>query len=132
MDRTPAILIAALLWSTAGLLIKYISWHPMACVRPEPAGHPRFHPVFPQETLGQGQLDHASVRNRPGSDPVIFLIANKLTTATNAIMLQYTTPIFIVISAMLYLNIGKMKKVEACLPDAAVCLSADQPGTPHT
>lgn len=98
------ILAAALLWSLAGLLIKYIPWHPMAI-----AGGRSFLAAFVFIAFYRRRL-----LRWPGRVTVLsglalaltqigFVIANKLTTAANAIMLQYVSPFFVVVlGALLY------------------------------
>lgn len=98
------ILGAALLWSMAGLLIKYVPWHPMAIASARSllaaliflvAYRGRLFRRPSRITLLSGL---ALVLTQAG-----FVVANKLTTAANAIMLQYVSPFFIVLfGAMLY------------------------------
>jgi len=98
--RTGAILMlvaAALLWSTGGLLIKSVSWHPMAIagMRGAIAGllvlvvlrRPQF--TWSAAQIGGGIAYAATV--------ILFVLANKLTTAANAILLQFTAPIYVAI-----------------------------------
>ena len=107
-QRNTAILQMAMcagLWSIAGIFIKLIPWHPMAI-----AG-------FRSLLAGAVVLIYIKVR---GWKFVVnkqtllsgfflcitfctFVVANKLTTAANAIVLEFTSPVFIVIlSALLY------------------------------
>jgi drug/metabolite transporter (DMT)-like permease len=84
----------ALLWSTGGLLVKLVSWNPFALagVRSLIGGivillflrRPRFTWSFPQIS---GAVCYAACM-------ILFVAANKLTTAANAIMLQYTAPLY--------------------------------------
>lgn len=88
---------AALLWSTGGLLIKSVSWHPMAIagMRGIIAGllvllvvrRPQF--TWSAAQIGGGVAYAATV--------ILFVLANKLTTAANAILLQFTAPIYVAI-----------------------------------
>ena len=107
-QRNTAILQMAMcagLWSIAGIFIKLIPWHPMAI-----AG-------FRSLLAGAVVLIYIKVRgwkfvvNKQTLLSGIFLcitfctfvVANKLTTAANAIVLEFTSPVFIVIlSALLY------------------------------
>ena len=95
----------AMLWSIAGIFLKLLPWHGLAAasLRSLVAGitiavymalkHIRF--VFTRGTLLAGVL--------AGSVYVCFALANKLTTAANAIVLQFTAPVFIVLfSALLF------------------------------
>ena len=89
--------LAATLWSSGGLLIKLVSWNPVAI-----AGlrsliamlvlfayirRPRFTWSFPQ--IG-GALAYAIT-------VTLFVTATKLTTSANAILLQYTAPIYVAV-----------------------------------
>ncbi len=88
-----AMVATASLWSIAGLFIKVIDWNPMAI-----AGlrsligsfvlliylkKPKLHLSFPQVA--------AAVAN--AVTMLLFVIANKTTTAANAILLQYIAPV---------------------------------------
>jgi drug/metabolite transporter (DMT)-like permease len=85
---------AAVLWSSGGLLIKYVTWNPLAIsgVRSAVAAvlllavirRPDLHFSFPR--VG-GALCYASA-------VILFVAATKLTTAANAILLQYTAPVY--------------------------------------
>ncbi|MDD2533127.1 MAG: EamA family transporter [Eubacteriales bacterium] len=99
----PALIVAAaLLWSMAGLFIKYIPWHPMAIA----SGRSAFAAAIfllayrsrlfrrPSKTTWLSGL--ALMLTQTG-----FVIANKMTTAANAIMLQYISPFVIVILGVL-------------------------------
>lgn len=97
-DRTRGVLFvvsAAILWSFGGLLIKLISLHPMATAGGRSAiaaaalwGIAR--PISARFTRGQllGALFYAGT-------VVFFVIATKTTTAANAILLQYTAPVYV-------------------------------------
>lgn len=98
-QRTKAItylVLAALLWSTGGVLIKYIPWNPIAIsgMRSGIAA------VFMMAVLRQpirvkpmkvvGGISYAAMM-------ILFVSATKITTAANAILLQYTAPIWVAI-----------------------------------
>ena len=88
-----AVAICALLWSTGGLLVKIVSWNAFALagVRSLIGGivillylrRPRFTWSFAQIS---GAVCYAACM-------ICFVAANKLTTAANAILLQYTAPL---------------------------------------
>lgn len=97
------ILAAALLWSLAGLLVKYVPWHPLAISSGRSllaamvfviAYRRRLLRRFNWTTLASGL---ALMLTQTG-----FIIANKMTTATNAIMLQYSSPLFVVIFGAIF------------------------------
>ena len=89
-----AMAATAFLWSIAGLFIKAIDWNPLAIagLRSFIASFvlliylrkPLFNFTFPQIA--------AAVAN--AVTMLLFVIANKTTTAANAILLQYVAPIF--------------------------------------
>ncbi len=89
-----AIAACAFLWSTAGLFIKLIDWNPMAIagMRSLIASltiliwlkRPKFSWSFAQVA--------AALAN--AVTMLLFVFANKTTTAANAILLQYSAPIF--------------------------------------
>ena len=94
--RAPLLLLfASVLWSLGGVLIKSIDWHPMAIAGGRSAfaaliiaayaGLPR--PPFSRLQI-LGALAYATT-------VVAFVIAARLTTAANAIFLQYTAPIYV-------------------------------------
>jgi drug/metabolite transporter (DMT)-like permease len=86
--------VTASLWSIAGLFIKMIDWNPFAIagIRSFIAslvilaflGKPKIHWSFPQVA--------AAVAN--AATMLLFVTANKTTTAANAILLQYMAPVF--------------------------------------
>ncbi|MDR1445033.1 MAG: DMT family transporter, partial [Treponema sp.] len=93
-----AILGCAILWSTSGLFIKLLDWHPLLIA----GGRSAIAALF---LFALRRLRSASM---PSSRPLIviagslayagtmiaFVWANKLTTSANAILLQYTAPIW--------------------------------------
>lgn len=97
------ILTAALLWSTAGLLIKYIPWHPLAIASLRSLiAATVFVAAFGRSLFKRP--NHLTIISGVAlvMTQTLFVVANKLTTATNAIMLQYTSPAFIMILGMLF------------------------------
>ncbi|MPM43567.1 hypothetical protein SDC9_90244 [bioreactor metagenome] len=96
--------ICAMMWSIAGIFIKQIDWNPFVI-----AGY--------RSLLGAGVLfvymRATGQRLRISRNALInmvfmagtflaFISANKLTTAANAIVLQFTAPIFILLYAALF------------------------------
>jgi drug/metabolite transporter (DMT)-like permease len=84
----------ASLWSIAGLVIKMIDWNPFAIAGTRSLiaslvilaflRRPKIHWSFPQVA--------AAVAN--AVTMLLFVVANKTTTAANAILLQYMAPVF--------------------------------------
>jgi len=90
-----ALLGAALLWSTGGVLIKWVSWHPMAIMGMRSLIataltwallHGRVRRIGRLE-LAAGAAYAVTV--------AMYVSAVKLTTAANAILLQYTAPVWV-------------------------------------
>ena len=94
-----AVLAAAFFWSTSGLLIKLLDWHPVVISGMRSLVAALF-------LLGVRQLFPAprSVKTAPfpfwgavfanALAMLTFVIANKLTTSANAILLQYSSPVW--------------------------------------
>jgi drug/metabolite transporter, DME family len=92
-----AVLIAAVLWSSGGILIKLVTLHPMqisffrgifaALVFAIIFRKKAF--IFNGMTFVNG-IFYAGIL-------ILFVIATKLTTAANAIFLQYTAPIYVLV-----------------------------------
>jgi drug/metabolite transporter (DMT)-like permease len=89
-----AMAIAAFLWSLAGLFIKVVDWNPFAIAAGRSAisslvilvwlRRPHLHWSWPQ--VGAALANAATM--------LLFVSANKTTTAANAILLQYVGPVF--------------------------------------
>lgn len=105
--RSRAVLMllgAAFFWSLGGVLIKSIDWHPMAISGARSAigaaflllafRKLRFRATGPM--LG-GALAYAVT-------VTLFVVATKLTTAANAILLQYTAPVYVAVFGAWFLG----------------------------
>lgn len=106
-ERSKAILllvITAVLWSLGGLLIKSVKWNPVAIAGMRSAiaaivllfalRRPKFNWSLPQ--IGAALSYSGTV--------ILFVSANKLTTASNAILIQYTAPIYVAIFGAMFLK----------------------------
>ncbi|MEO5721596.1 MAG: DMT family transporter [Chthoniobacterales bacterium] len=103
------LLVAALCWSLGGVLIKSIDWPPMAVAGARSAiaiplllafaGRPKF--TFSVAQIG-GAIGYALT-------VVLFVFATRMTTAANAIFLQYTAPIYVALIGRWYLNERALK-----------------------
>ncbi|ULQ59645.1 DMT family transporter [Brucepastera parasyntrophica] len=92
-----SLVLCAFLWSSGGVLIKLVDWDPFAIAGIRSiigfitmivlVGLPRF-------TFSFSQITAAVCYS---ATMILFMFANKTTTAANAILLQYTQPIYIVI-----------------------------------
>jgi drug/metabolite transporter (DMT)-like permease len=93
-----ALLLLALcgvLWSTGGVLIKAVTWHPLAIwsVRSAIAAAALYavrRPSLRGITASEWGAALALAATTGG-----FIIANKLTTAANAILIQYSAPVWV-------------------------------------
>lgn len=91
------LVITALLWSTGGFLVKGIEWHPLAI-----AGFRCFIAATvirlamrkPELTWSLPQLGGALCY---AATVILYVLANKLTTAANVVLLMYTAPIYVII-----------------------------------
>lgn len=89
------LLLVAVLWSLGGVMIKSVDWHPMAIAGMRSAiavpvilacvGRPGI--TFSRAQLTGGLAYAGTV--------VLFVLATRMTTAANAIFLQYTAPIYV-------------------------------------
>ena len=114
--------ICAVLWSLGGIFIKLISWHPLLI-----AGG---RSLLAAAVLG-GYMAVKKIPIKVSSYSMgagislcacflLFVAANKLTTAANAIVLQYTAPIFIlIVSAVFFRDPLKKREILAVLGTVA-------------
>ena len=106
---TLAMLVTALLWSIGGIFIKLVPWNPLAIagLRGVLGGLVMYiylrirkiKPVFNKDTV-KIALAIAGVC-------CTFVAANKLTTAANAIVIQYCAPVYV----LLYIALVQKKKL---------------------
>ena len=95
---------AALCWSLGGLLIKSVAWPPLAVAGGRgfiaavflAVFAPRFRFTWSAAQIG-GAVAYAGTT-------ILFVTANKLTTAANAILLQYTAPVWIALFGAWFLG----------------------------
>ena len=103
--------ITAAMWSLGGIFIKLISWNPflIAGVRSGISGS--IMALYMAATHTRFKLNRYSLLAGMGlgCSATLFTIANKLTTAANAIVLQYTAPIFILLISAVFFK-EKMQK----------------------
>ncbi|MBC7216870.1 MAG: EamA family transporter [Candidatus Caldatribacterium sp.] len=85
---------AATLWSLGGLLIKLVSWSPVAIAGARSAIACGFLLCFFRPRLRLSPLDILGGIAYMAT-VVLFVLANKLTTASNAILLQYGAPVYV-------------------------------------
>jgi drug/metabolite transporter (DMT)-like permease len=89
------LVVAAVLWSLGGLLIKLVAWNPLAIAGMRSAIAALVMLAFRRKmhfNLSPAQLGGAACY---AATVILFVIANKWTTAANAILLQYTAPVYV-------------------------------------
>jgi drug/metabolite transporter (DMT)-like permease len=93
-----------ILWSSGGLLIKGVDWHPIAIAGARSGVSAlviwlafRGQPLSWSKAQIGGAVAYAAT-------VILFVSATKLTTAANAILLQYTTPIYVALFGAWALN----------------------------
>lgn len=108
MKAMGSLVLASILWSTGGLFIKMIPWHP-AAISSFRGGvsfltlmlfwRIRNHrwPGAPSREVLWAAISYAVLTNS-------FVIANKLTTSANAILLQYTAPAWVLLFSKIFLK----------------------------
>ena len=94
---TVALILCSILWSSGGILIKLVNWDPFAIAGMRSLIGCLTMLVFirkPKFTFSLNQIMAAICYS---ATMILFILANKMTTAANAVLLQYTEPVFIVI-----------------------------------
>ena len=90
------LLATAILWSLGGLLIKGVSWNPVAIAGMRSLiGAAVIALIFRKELRFTGSFEQIGAAVAYAGTVVLFVVANKLTTAANAILLQYTAPVYV-------------------------------------
>ena len=95
---------AALCWSLGGLLIKSVDWPPLAVAGGRGFIAAAFLAVFAPRfrfTWSAAQIGGAMAY---AATTILFVTATKLTTAANAILLQYTAPVWIALLGAWFLG----------------------------
>ena len=90
------LLITALCWSLAGVLFKFVDWPPLAAAGTRSLIAALFLLAVRGRSLRftWSPLQLGTALAYAGCT-LLFAVANKLTTAANAILLQYTAPVWI-------------------------------------
>ena len=94
-----AVLLTAFLWSTSGLFIKLVDWHPFVITGVRSAiaalfilGFRVFFP--PKKGLKNRPFPHWAAAIAYAITMLTFVVANTLTTTANVIILQYSAPVW--------------------------------------
>ncbi|MDG4555283.1 MAG: DMT family transporter [Candidatus Competibacter sp.] len=90
------LLAAAVLWSLGGLLIKWVDWNPLAIAGMRSLiGGAVIALIFRKELKFTGSFEQIGAAVAYAGTVILFVVATKLTSAANAILLQYTAPIYV-------------------------------------
>lgn len=107
MTRGRAVLllvVAAVLWSTGGLFIKSVEWDPFAIAGTRSGIAALVVLVYlrrPRIKWSAPQLLGAAAY---AATVILFVVANKMTTAANAIVLQYACPVYVALMSAAFLG----------------------------
>ncbi|HNQ97505.1 MAG TPA: DMT family transporter [Treponemataceae bacterium] len=92
-----SLVLCALLWSSAGVLVKLVSWDSFAIAGIRSLVGLLTMSLFlglPRLTFDRNQLFAAFFYSLT---MILFVYANKMTSAANAVLLQYTSPVYLII-----------------------------------
>jgi len=94
-----AVFLCAVLWSTSGLFIKLVDWHPVVIAGSRSLIAAVFMLIVRKITWPEKRPKNKIIPMWAGAvvyslTMLTFVIANKLTTAANAILLQYSAPVW--------------------------------------
>jgi len=100
-----ALLGCALLWSFGGVMIKLVQWHPMAIMGTRSI----IAALFIRLTMRRKPKFNGSIAQIGGAvayavTVALYIPAVKMTTAANAILLQYTAPIWVALFGAWFLG----------------------------
>ena len=98
------LILAALLWSSGGLLIKMVAWNPMAIAATRSAIAAMVMLAFRRKMNFSWSFAQLGGAVCYAGTVILFVAANKWTTAANAILLQYTAPIYVAIFSYWFLR----------------------------
>lgn len=93
-----------LLWSTGGVLIKLVHWHPLAIWSARSAIAAAALYLVRRPDLRRLTRDEWGAAAALAATTGQFILANKLTTAANAILIQYSAPIWIALLGAWFLG----------------------------
>ncbi|RUQ31901.1 MAG: EamA/RhaT family transporter [Candidatus Competibacteraceae bacterium] len=99
------LLLTAVLWSLGGVLIKWVNWNPVAIAGIRSLiGAALIGTSFHRELRFTWTFNQIGGAVAYAGTVVLFVIANKLTTAANAILLQYTAPVYVALFSPWFLG----------------------------
>lgn len=96
--------LTAILWSLGGVLIKSVKWNPIAIAGARSAISSLVILAYIRKPKFTWSLDQILATIFYAGTVILFVTANKLTTAANAILLQYGAPIYVAILGSIILK----------------------------
>lgn len=109
----------AVLWSMGGLFIKLIDWQPFAIAGARSAIAALFLFIWIRKPKFTFSLIQTSSALAYAATMLLFVFANKHTTAANAILLQYGAPVYVALLGSYMLK--EVPKLEEWLALLAIC-----------
>jgi drug/metabolite transporter (DMT)-like permease len=106
-ERHKAILflaLAAILWSTSGLFIKILDWQPLSILAARSFFAAIVFLIYLRRIPTRFSMWQLLAAGMFILTQFLFITSTKLTTAANAIFLQYTAPIYVVLLAFWFLR----------------------------
>ncbi len=88
------LLLAAFFWSLGGTLVKWVDWHPMAIAGMRSAIAAVLIRIVFRKMSFHWSFDQVGGAVAYACTVISYVVANKMTTAANVILLQYTAPIY--------------------------------------
>jgi drug/metabolite transporter (DMT)-like permease len=98
------LILTAVLWSTGGVLIKYIEWNAPAIAATRSAIAGLMMVALHRSLRVQWTLPTVLAALAYTATVMLFVAATKLTTAANAILLQYTAPVHVALFGAWFLG----------------------------
>lgn len=105
------LIISALLWSTGGVFAKLIDWNPIAIAGMRSAITALFIWVYIKKPKFNWSVIQICGAICYATTVIAFMVANKMTTGANAILLQYTAPIYVALFGTFFVK-EKTTKVD--------------------
>ena len=126
------LICTAILSSKGGFLIKFINWHPVAIA----GGRSIIAALIMWAYVKKPKFTWSNIQIMGAVayalTVILFVIANKLTTAANSILLQYTGPIYVALFSYWFLKEKNFIAILAGIAFAglALCLRKQKDGSP--